>query len=211
MTTASLSTAHFTYIVPEKYSSIVKKFVGQGLSDDEWSSEVKKVPQIGNSPTMLSVKDLRALVGPWYNMTMRIFDDKEAHEAWNWVLEMYGYSLASYEVGQHKGMAIVDSFLAHPPFDKTELNYESKPFYLLHLTYPIRFNSTGGLTEDKNATVWLFDKRDYGSRAPPRNLAQPPGNVDCALCRLIITMLNEATDAIPCWDQYVETGKVTTC
>lgn len=30
------------------------------------------------------------LVPEWYNTTMAIFNDQEAHKAWNWVLEMYG-------------------------------------------------------------------------------------------------------------------------
>ncbi len=43
--------ALFTYINPDEYGPIVRKFVGP-VSDEE----VKKVPRIGNSPTMLSVK-----------------------------------------------------------------------------------------------------------------------------------------------------------
>lgn len=36
-----------------------------------------------------------------------------------------------------------ENMLAHPPFDKNEVAGNGQPFYLLHLTYPIRFNSTG--------------------------------------------------------------------
>lgn len=41
-----------------------------------------------------------------YNTTLEIFEDKEAHGAWNWVLEMYGYSLATYRAGQHANMKV---------------------------------------------------------------------------------------------------------
>ena len=35
---------------------------------------------------------------------------------------------------------IVPNMLAHPPWDKTELDREGRPFYLLHLTYPCRYD-----------------------------------------------------------------------
>jgi hypothetical protein len=35
---------------------------------------------------------------------------------------------------------IVPNMLAHPPFDKSELDQDGKPFYLLHLTYPCRYD-----------------------------------------------------------------------
>ncbi len=57
----------------------------------------------------------------WYNVTMGIFGDEEAHKAWNWVLEMYGYTLATYKAGQHVGLKTHINMLAHPPFDKTEV------------------------------------------------------------------------------------------
>ena len=52
---------------------------------------------------------------------MNIFNDDEAHKAWNWVLEMYGYCLATYRVGQHVGLQTHENMLAHPPFDKKEV------------------------------------------------------------------------------------------
>ncbi len=38
------------------------------------------------------------------------------------VLEMYGYTLATYKAGQHAGMRVIDNMLAHPPFDKKEVS-----------------------------------------------------------------------------------------
>lgn len=58
-------------------------------------------------------------------------------------------------------------------------------------------------------TVWKFDKREFGGKAPPRNLPPPPENVNNNLVRLIVAMVNEATDNIPCWDDYVATGGCT--
>lgn len=55
-----------------------------------------------------------------------------------------------------------------------------------------------------------FDKRVWMDTPPPRNLVPPPANVDNTLARLIISMFNEATNAIPCWDKYVTDKVVTT-
>lgn len=38
-----------------------------------------------------------------------------------------------------------DNMLAHPPWDTKEVNAKGQPFYLLHLTYPLRYNSSGVL------------------------------------------------------------------
>lgn len=57
--------------------------------------------------------------------------------------------------------------------------------------------------------VWKFDKRSYMDAPPPRNLEPPPANVQNDLARLIIRMFNEATDNIPCWDEYVKNKVVT--
>lgn len=185
--------------------SIVRKFVGQ-VSDDE----IRKVPQIGNSPTFVSVADFRKLAPVWYNTTIDIFNDAEAHAAWNWILEMYGYTIATYRTGQHVNMKVYPNLLAHPPFDRDEVHTPTGlPFYIVHLTYPCRFASNGSMIDALNETVWSFDKRDYSALPPPRNLAMPPANVQNQLVRDIIAMLNEATATIPCWDQYVKDRTVT--
>ncbi|KAG1669891.1 hypothetical protein FOA52_002417 [Chlamydomonas sp. UWO 241] len=208
--------ALFSYMTPDKYGDIVRKFIGQ-VSDEE----VKKVPQIGNSPTMMAVKDFRRMAPIWYNVTMEIFNDKEAHEAWSWVLEMYGFTIAThkaglygftiatYKAGLHEGLTAYSNMLAHPPFDSKQVDYKGDPFYLLHLTYPMRFNKTGGMTDKADETAWMFDKRSYMDKPPPRNLAMPPANVDNELARLTISMFNEATDTIPCWDVYVRDKVIT--
>lgn len=169
------------------------------------------VPKIGNSPTMMSVVQLRKLAPAWYNTTIAIFEDAEANKAWNWVLEMYGFALATYNLGFHKGMSVLSNFLAHPPYDKTPDDYQGHPYYILHLTYPCSYDKDGNVTaNESDKVVWQFEKRKYGDKPPPLNLDQPPANVENALVRTIISMINEATANIPCWQQYHDTKKVLT-
>lgn len=54
---------------------------------------------------------------------------------------------------------------------------------------------------------WRFDKRTYGGKPVPRHMGEPPKNMKNDLVRRLISSFNEATAAIPCWDEYAATGK----
>jgi hypothetical protein len=70
-------------------------------------------------------------------------------------------------------------------------------------------NVTGEFTPGKIGQ-WRFDKRSWGGTPIPRNLGPPPTNMKNDLVRALINSFNEATDAIPCWDQYAAAkGKVS--
>lgn len=71
-------------------------------------------------------------------------------------------------------MQVHANMLAHPPFDREEVNFEGKPFYLLHLTYPCHFDKDGNMTDNSTLAIYSFDKRDYSTKPPPRNLPEPP-------------------------------------
>lgn len=47
---------------------------------------------------------------------------------------------------------------------------------------------------------------DYWYFPPPRRLAPPPASCTNALVRALVDIINEATDAIPGWDEYAKTG-----
>lgn len=53
---------------------------------------------------------------------------------------------------------------------------------------------------------WRFDKRSYGQKPPPRNLADPPAGMTNDLVRSLINIINNATKTIPGWDDYVSSG-----
>ena len=56
---------------------------------------------------------------------------------------------------------------------------------------------------------WRFDKRSYTDRPLPRNLGPPPDCIKNYLVRHLINAFNEATDAIPGWDEYARNGVAT--
>ena len=197
--------AFFVYMKPFEYPDLVRKFLGP-VSDEE----VAQIPRIGSSPTFISVQDFRRVVPLWLNTTIALFDDAEAHKTWNWVLEMYGYILAIYKAGVHRGIAQSTSIMAQPPFDTQLTSFTGDAFYIMHLTYPLRYTEQGKYTENETQVFWKFDKRSYTGSVPPRRLPPPPETVTNALVRLVIKMVNEATENIPCWDDYVQNMRVTT-
>lgn len=53
---------------------------------------------------------------------------------------------------------------------------------------------------------WRFDKRTYVAKPPPRHLGNPPKGMRNDMVRALVASINEASAAIPCWDEYAESG-----
>ncbi len=56
---------------------------------------------------------------------------------------------------------------------------------------------------------WRWDKRIYTQSPPPRNLSPPPDGMQNDLVGQLITIINEATAAIPGWDDYARSGRAS--
>lgn len=111
------------------------------------------------------------------------------------------------------GIRHVDLYLhmmSQPPWDTGMEMKPGLPFYILHYTYGMDYTLAGVFTPGKYGE-WRFDKRSYSGGPPPRKLGQPPAGMKNDLVRFLINAINEATDALPCWDEYVKTGKVAPC
>ena len=176
----------FFYIDPPKFPELVRKYVRSDLSD----AEIEAIDPIGNSPVMLSKRDLARIAKPWADVVVQMKTDPQADKAWGWVLEMWAYTLTAYKLGiKHH---LYPELAAQPPWD-TDL----KDFYILHYTYGCDYTLDGVFTPGK-VGAWRFDKRSYMGRAPPRNLALPPQNAP-PLVHALIGMINEATSALNPW------------
>ncbi|KXZ44208.1 hypothetical protein GPECTOR_71g569 [Gonium pectorale] len=193
----------FFYIEPAKAENvhITRKFTGN-ISQ----KQLEEIAPIGNSPTFMTFDDMKRVMPTWMNVSIAVFKDQEANSVWGWVQEMYGFTIAAWL----NGIKHIDLFLhmmAQPPWDQEMKMANGKPFYILHYTYGMDYKLTGEFTPGKFGE-WRFDKRTYGARPPPRHLGDPPKNMHNDLVRALINSINEATAALPCWDQYAETGKV---
>jgi hypothetical protein len=197
----------FFYIEPAKAAN---KHITERFTGPMTQKELEKIAPIGNSPTYMAFEDMKRVMPLWMNISIAVFKDQEANKVWGWVQEMYGFTIALYNAG----ITHVDLFLhmmAQPPWDhKMEMAHE-KPYYILHYTYGMDYKFTGEFTPGKYGE-WRWDKRTYGQRPPPRHLGMPPEKMTNLLTRRLIESINEASSAIPCWDEYAETGLVTnTC
>jgi len=208
----------FFYIEPSKaeYRPLVERAAGRRLT----LAEVESIPPIGSAPTVMATDALARLAPVWMNVSRAMFDDPPTRAAWGWVLEMYGFAVSTFLAAdaappppgspRRAPMHLVPRLMVQPPWDAA---LDGAP--ILHYTYGADYALNGTATPGL-VGEWRFDKRSYGgggtrdgaSGAPPRGLAAPPAAVAVAAPAVaaLVAAINEATAAIPGWDEYVATG-----
>ncbi|KAG9147978.1 hypothetical protein Leryth_003568 [Lithospermum erythrorhizon] len=174
----------FFYIEPKKYETILRRFfpVQKG--------PIAHIDPIGNSPVIVGKEELKKIAPTWMNVSLAMKKDPEADKAFGWVLEMYGYAVASALHGV--GNILYKEFMIQPPFDRSI----GKSF-IIHYTYGCDYDMKGKLTYGKIGE-WRFDKRSFDNSYPPKNLPLPPPGVPESVVTLV-KMVNEATANIPNW------------
>eukprot|EP00878_Enallax_costatus_P018039 GHUV01018967.1.p1 GENE.GHUV01018967.1~~GHUV01018967.1.p1 ORF type:complete len:389 (+),score=99.42 GHUV01018967.1:186-1352(+) len=197
----------FFYIEPHKdeYIPIVSRFIPGGKLT---KADAERIAPIGNSPTFLTMKQMREVVPIWQNMSVAVYKDKEANGKWGWVQEMYAFTISLYVIGV-RHVDLVLHMMAQPPWDNRMTLGAGRPYYILHYTYGNDFTADGKYTPGKFG-FWRFDKRTY-VKPPPRRLGDPPEKMQNDMVRALISHINEATENIPCWDEYYKTLKIVDC
>ncbi|KAJ4908433.1 hypothetical protein Rs2_12091 [Raphanus sativus] len=175
----------FFYITPEKYENIVRKYYPVEMGP------VSNIDPIGNSPVIISKESLEKIAPTWMNVSLTMKNDPDTDKAFGWVLEMYGYAVASALHGVRH--ILRKDFMIQPPWD---LSTEGK--FIIHYTYGCDYNMKGELTYGKIGE-WRFDKRSHLRRPPPRNISMPPPGVPESV-ETLVKMVNEATANIPNWE-----------
>jgi len=187
----------FFYIAPNdpKYAPIVQRFNAAKAPPEAFAP-------IGSSPVMISLANLRRVVPAWHELAVAMKKDKEADEAFGWVVEMWAYSIAAAQVGvKHETLK---HFMLQPPYDK-KLTIDGLDAFIIHYTYGDDFDGDGAFTPGLNqgsipsGKGWHFDKREYTNRAPRRGeITVPPANAgECV--KMMVEIINEAIDALPNW------------
>uniref|UniRef100_A0A7R9VVW4 Hydroxyproline O-arabinosyltransferase-like domain-containing protein n=1 Tax=Chlamydomonas euryale TaxID=1486919 RepID=A0A7R9VVW4_9CHLO len=203
MTSESPAAFPFFYIEPAKkeYQDITMKFTGQVSR-----TELEQIAPIGNSPTFMTLEDMKTVMPLWMNISIAIFKDPDASKAWGWVQEMYGFAIGLF-LGGIRHVDLYLHMMSQPPWDMNLEQSPGKPFYIIHYTYGMDYTLNGDFTPGKYGE-WRFDKRTYAGQPIPRALGDPPKGMKNDLVRMLINSFNEATDATPCWDEYHATGKI---
>ncbi|KAK9154656.1 hypothetical protein Sjap_002136 [Stephania japonica] len=175
----------FFYIKAAENEKLIRKFypVNRGPVTD--------VDPIGNSPVIIKKSVLNEVAPTWMNVSMRMKEDPETDREFGWVLEMYGYAVASALHGVKH--ILRKDFMIQPPWD---LKIDGT--FMIHYTYGCDYSLKGELTYGKIGE-WRFDKRSYLRGPPPKNLPLPPPGVPESVVTLV-KRVNEATANIPGWD-----------
>tara|TARA_B110000977_G_scaffold139952_2_gene177687 strand:- start:2146 stop:3726 length:1581 start_codon:yes stop_codon:yes gene_type:complete len=185
----------FFYIDPKKFPKLIRRFAGEHLSD----VEIEQMDPIGSSPVFIHKNDLKTIAPIWRDVTLRIKQDPEADKEWGWVLEMYGYTIAAKIAGVRHDLR--PQLQAQPPWDKS-----IGEFFILHFTYGNDYDLDGKFTPGKIG-AWRFDKRQWMSSIPPKNLPLPPVECDNELVKRLVEMVNEASGNLPNWENPLGMGR----
>ncbi|KAK3256274.1 hypothetical protein CYMTET_34583 [Cymbomonas tetramitiformis] len=120
--------------------------------------------------------------------------DREANAAFGWVLEMWAFSVACAQF--HIRHELHKEFMLQPPWDSS-FQIDGKDAYMIHYTYGNDFDLNGKFTPGKFGQ-WRFDKRQYMTRAPQKNLQMPPKGTNPVVVKLV-EMINDASSHIYNW------------
>mmetsp|Transcript_35014 Transcript_35014/g.109883 ORF Transcript_35014/g.109883 Transcript_35014/m.109883 type:complete len:412 (+) Transcript_35014:388-1623(+) len=134
--------------------------------------DFKSLQAVGPSPLIIEKELLRKVAPLWLNCSYILRGRPEpAHRIQDWVLEMWGYSIAAASLGiRHsvKGMQIEPNAYAG-----TKDGFE-KGYQIFHYTYGIEYRLNGSPQGFNTIGEWSLDKRHYGGAYPPPNLDPPP-------------------------------------
>lgn len=174
----------------------------------------KKVPlskffPIGNSPVMISKKQMGPIVQKWVNISLAIKQDEEADKKWGWIQEMYAWSIASTQTALGAvEYSIHKELMLQPPWDKS-LQINGQDAYIIHYTYGNDYNEAGVFTPGK-VGAWHWDKRDYSYRYPPLVNPMPPENCQNEVVKYLIAAINDAAAHLAGWESkaYESAGLV---
>uniref|UniRef100_A0A0D3AIV1 Hydroxyproline O-arabinosyltransferase-like domain-containing protein n=1 Tax=Brassica oleracea var. oleracea TaxID=109376 RepID=A0A0D3AIV1_BRAOL len=79
----------FFYITPQKFENIVRKYYPVEMGP------VTNIDPIGSSPVIISKESLEKIAPTWMNVSLTMKHDPDTDKEFGWVLEMYGYAIAS--------------------------------------------------------------------------------------------------------------------
>ncbi len=165
----------------------------------KWVDNPDVVDPCGPSPTLIHLPLLRRLTPEWLKLSFELKRDATADKAFGWVLEMWGYTLASARLGVRH--FVWDSFQAEPSaLWHTQL--EGDP-HIYHYTFGLEYTSDG--LPVTSIGDWSLDKRHYMASFPPKRLNPPPRCAGKAAATLV-RLFNDASSAIDDWPAAAAKG-----
>lgn len=156
----------------------------------------------GNSPVIISKERMGPIVKRWVNISLAINADPEADSQWQWIQEMFAWSIASALDDQGPlQYDLYPELMLQPPWDSSlRSKRNGKDAYLIHYTYGFDFSKDGQFTPGEVGD-WHWDKRDFMEKYPPLNFPMPPSSCKNEPVRKVIEAINEAAANLPGWEE----------
>jgi len=133
---------------------------------------------VGPSPLIIRKEKLQLVAQKWLDCSYTLRGSPEpARIIQDWVLEMWGYSIAAASLGiRHKvsTLQIEPNAYARTAEDFVERGGQ----YIFHYTYGIEYRLDGRPQGYNTIGEWSMDKRHYGGSYPPPNLDPPPSGAN---------------------------------
>ena len=139
------------------------------------------VDPVGPSPVIIHKEQLRTVVEPYWQLCLTLKRDKEANQAFGWVLEMWAWSLATARLGIRH--LVVKELQAEPA---NQGIHDLARYFVYHYTF------------DLKAGPWAWSKRSYTWKYPPRALPTPPRSA-APSSHTYIEVMNRAIAVLPDW------------
>nr|CAB3467250.1 unnamed protein product [Digitaria exilis]CAB3469640.1 unnamed protein product [Digitaria exilis] len=117
----------FFYIEPKKNENVLRKFFPEDMGP------ITNIDPIGNSPVIIDKESLARITPAWMNVSIAMKKDPETDKTFGWVLEMYGYAVASALHGVSHSLR--KDFMIQPPWD-----LEVGDAFIIHYTYGCDFD-----------------------------------------------------------------------
>nr|CAB3503597.1 unnamed protein product [Digitaria exilis] len=117
----------FFYIEPKKNENVLRKFFPEDMGP------ITNIDPIGNSPVIIDKESLARIAPTRMNVSIAMKKDPETDKTFGWVLEMYGYAVASAVHGVSHSLR--KDFMIQPPWD-----LEVGDAFIIHYTYGCDFD-----------------------------------------------------------------------
>ena len=147
------------------------------------------LPRVGSAPTIIHKKQLRELAHVWADLTVQMWNDREARAAWGHMLEAYSFAFAStlLESGPIN-FHLRQDFVLQPPWDRSldvevcegpeRRSCRRQEGHIIQYSGQFDLDGEGESTPSMAAipgkTAWHFDKRQFTSGAPHLDLGLLP-------------------------------------
>lgn len=189
----------FNYMgVNPAFETIVHRHWKAGCGDGCTAPNYKIVQPIGPSPVIISKADLERVGPAWHKTAMALKTDSEADSRLGWVIEMWGYAIASAAIGLRH--TLFADFQVEPGAlsSKQQLERFTQRYWILHYTYQFEYYLDATPCKPWMIGEYSLDKRHFSDAYPQRPFPLPPKGANVAGFWLV-NAFNEAMANISTW------------